>query len=101
MKAGRAGAGAMLVACRLAGPSALGAHYAGVKWRAIRGRRSAPSGHSGQRADIGSACIGGLLGAVGMGMGMAARFPIGTAQEARGRPFAPFGSLHRVLKCLS
>ena len=31
MKAGRAGAGAMLVACRLAGPSALGAHYAGVK----------------------------------------------------------------------
>jgi hypothetical protein len=26
-----AGAGAMLVACRLAGLSALGAHYAGVK----------------------------------------------------------------------
>ena len=24
----------MLVACRLAGLSALGAHYAGVKWRA-------------------------------------------------------------------
>ena len=33
-----AGAGAMLVACRLAGLSALGAHYAGVKWRAMRGR---------------------------------------------------------------
>ena len=30
----------MLVACRLAGLSALGAHYAGVKCRAIRGRRS-------------------------------------------------------------
>ena len=29
----------MLVACRLAGLSALGAHYAGVKWRAMRGRR--------------------------------------------------------------
>jgi hypothetical protein len=27
----------MLVACRLAGLSALGAHYAGVKWRAMRG----------------------------------------------------------------
>ena len=26
----------MLVACRLAGLSALGAHYAGVKWRAMR-----------------------------------------------------------------
>ena len=25
----------MLIACRLAGLSALGAHYAGVKWRAI------------------------------------------------------------------
>ena len=31
----------MLVACRLAGLSALGAHYAGVKWRAIRGPRVA------------------------------------------------------------
>jgi hypothetical protein len=29
----------MLVACRLAGLSALGAHYAGVKWRTMRGRR--------------------------------------------------------------
>jgi hypothetical protein len=28
----------MLVACRLADRSALGAHYAGVKWRAMRGR---------------------------------------------------------------
>ena len=28
----------MLVACRLVGLSALGAHYAGVRWRAIRGR---------------------------------------------------------------
>jgi hypothetical protein len=27
----------MLVACRLAGLSALGAQYAGVKWRAMRG----------------------------------------------------------------
>jgi hypothetical protein len=26
----------MLVACQLAGLSALGAHYAGVKWRAMR-----------------------------------------------------------------
>ena len=30
-----AGAGAMLAAFRLAGLSALGVHYAGVKWRAI------------------------------------------------------------------
>ena len=28
----------MLAACRLAGLSALGAHYAGVKWRAMRPR---------------------------------------------------------------
>ena len=27
----------MLVACRLAGLSALGLHYAGVRWRAMRG----------------------------------------------------------------
>jgi hypothetical protein len=32
-----AGAGAMLVGCRLPGLSALGAHYAGVKWRAMNG----------------------------------------------------------------
>ena len=32
----------MLVACRLAGLSALGAHYAGVKWRAMRGGHDVP-----------------------------------------------------------
>jgi hypothetical protein len=29
----------MLVDCRLAGLSGLGAHYAGVKWRAMRDKR--------------------------------------------------------------
>jgi hypothetical protein len=33
----------MLVACQLAGLSALGAHYAGVKWRATRDKRLRPS----------------------------------------------------------
>jgi hypothetical protein len=37
------GAGAMLVAYRLAGLSALGAHYAGVKWRAMRDKRLRPT----------------------------------------------------------
>ena len=37
-------AGAMLVACRLAGLSALGAHYAGVKWRAMRTRGDLTTG---------------------------------------------------------
>jgi hypothetical protein len=32
----------MLVACRLAGLSALGAHYAGVKWRAMWGFHNMP-----------------------------------------------------------
>ena len=36
--------GAMLVAYRLAGLSALGAHYAGLKWRAMRGGRGRASG---------------------------------------------------------
>jgi hypothetical protein len=38
----------MLVACRLAGLSALGAHYAGVNRRAQCGADAAPSWHSGQ-----------------------------------------------------
>jgi len=38
----------MLVACRLACLSALGAHYAG-QWRAMRADAAAPSGPSGQR----------------------------------------------------
>ena len=33
----------MLVACRLAGLSALGAHYADVKWRAMRDKRLGPT----------------------------------------------------------
>ena len=51
----------MLVACRLAGLSALGAYYAGVKWHAIRGRlwlrglasawRDARAGRELQRRD--------------------------------------------------
>jgi hypothetical protein len=40
----------MLVACRLAGLSALGAHYAGVKWRAQCGAAHAPQGHGGAPA---------------------------------------------------
>ena len=46
----------MPVACRLAGLSALGAHYAGVKWRAMRGGHDVPrffwtlrSGHAWSR----------------------------------------------------
>jgi hypothetical protein len=42
MEHAEAGASAMLVACRLAGLSALGGHYAGLntlrQWRALRGR---------------------------------------------------------------
>ena len=38
----------MLIACRLAGLSALGAHYAGVKWRAnARPTQTAPSVRAG------------------------------------------------------
>jgi hypothetical protein len=51
----------MLVACRLAGLSALGEHNAGVKWRATPGRRSRSSRPSWAMADIVSSCIGGLL----------------------------------------
>jgi len=43
----------MLVACRLAGLSALGAHYAAVKGRAQRGRRGAPA--NGHCAGLGRA----------------------------------------------
>ena len=43
MEHAEAGAGAMLVACRLAGLSALDAHYAGVKWRAMRDKRLRPT----------------------------------------------------------
>jgi hypothetical protein len=43
------GASALLVACRLAGLSALEGHYAGLNARAQRGRRSGHQGIAGKR----------------------------------------------------
>ena len=48
----------MLVACRLAGLSALGTHYAGVKWRATRDGRLRPKPSFRGSADRGRSAVG-------------------------------------------
>jgi hypothetical protein len=49
----------MLVACRLAGLSALGAHYAGVNRRAQCGADANSRAHASQRAGFGGAELAG------------------------------------------